>query len=65
MNELSSYPKWKYHPEKEAVVIESIQEEKELGPGWFDSPAAFGVETCPGVKPDPQFTKRKKLPGAK
>ena len=33
-----NYPRWKYHPNKPAVVVNSAKEEKDLGPGWFDSP---------------------------
>jgi hypothetical protein len=54
------YPKWKYSPEKEATIVECLEEEKELGIGWFDSPAEYGIETCPGKKPDPQIAKKKK-----
>ena len=35
------FPKWKYHKDKDAVVVNSAEEEKALGPGWADSPAAF------------------------
>lgn len=60
------YPKYKYHPEKEAQVVSSLEEEKELGLGWFDSPAEYGVETCVSKKPDPQIAKnKKKLGGVK
>ena len=46
------YPKWKYHPEKEAVIVASEQQEKELGKGWVESPADYGVETTPGEVAD-------------
>jgi len=35
------YPKWKYHWNREATVVKSLEEEKALGVGWADSPAAF------------------------
>jgi hypothetical protein len=38
---MDSYPKWKYHATKEAVVVDSEEEEKALGKGWKDTPAAF------------------------
>lgn len=60
MIENATYPKWKYHPEERAVVVVSPQDERELGDGWFDSPAHYGVETCPGVKIDKEILKNKK-----
>ena len=45
---MQEYPKYKYHREKDTVVVESSQEEKKLGKDWVDSPAEFGIETCPG-----------------
>ena len=32
------FPKWKYHPSKEAVVVENHEQEKALGADWFDHP---------------------------
>lgn len=52
------YPKWKYHPVKEARVVHSEEAEQSLGPEWFESPAEFGVETCPGLVPDPVIQKK-------
>lgn len=42
-----SHAKWKYHASNAAVVVRSEAEEKSLGPEWADSPAKFGVITCP------------------
>ena len=45
---ISAFPKWKYHPDyKQGVVVVDETEEASLGDGWSDTPAAFGVETCP------------------
>lgn len=33
------YPKWKYHAEKEAVIVAHELAEAALGKDWFDSPA--------------------------
>lgn len=44
---MSHYPKWKYHPGKEACVVAHADAEALLGPGWHESPAEFGIETCP------------------
>ena len=49
------FPKWKYHREKKAVVVNSAEEEKALGPGWADSPADF--------KPQPKEEKGRRLEG--
>lgn len=32
------YPKCKYSASSPAVLVDSPDEEKELGPGWFDHP---------------------------
>lgn len=53
------YPKWKFHPEKEAVIVQSQKEERKLGPDWADSPAEYGVETCPGEDPDPGIASKR------
>ena len=36
--EYQEFPKWKYHPDKEAVVVQNADEEKALGADWFDRP---------------------------
>jgi hypothetical protein len=35
------YPKWKYHRELAAVIVQNENEEAALGEGWEDTPAAF------------------------
>lgn len=60
MHEFRPYPKVKYHPDKGSILVESADEEKKLGMAWSNSPADFGIETCPGAKPDPEIAKRKK-----
>ena len=52
--------KWKYHPEKTAKIVTSVEELSALGEGWYDSPAEFGVETCPGIEPCPKIAANKK-----
>jgi hypothetical protein len=32
------YPKWKYHPQKEAVIVQNYIEEKALGTDWYNTP---------------------------
>lgn len=45
---VSEYPKFKYHPDVPAgVVVDDMEEEADLGEGWVNSPAEFGVESCP------------------
>jgi hypothetical protein len=51
------FPKFKYHPTKEAKIVHSEEQEKKLGKDWVDSPAHYGVETCPGADPDPEILK--------
>lgn len=36
-----SYPKWKYHKTEEPKLVESEEQEKELGGDWKESPADF------------------------
>lgn len=36
---MSSYPKWLYHPTKEATVVPDEAAYKALGQGWVESPA--------------------------
>jgi hypothetical protein len=38
VNPQQEYPKWKYHPTKEAVVVSDAQAEAALGEGWGDKP---------------------------
>lgn len=44
------YPHWKYSPVHDATVVNSAIEEEELGEGWFNSPAEYGVVSAPSVK---------------
>lgn len=34
----NTYPKYLYHADKQALIVSSIKEEKQLGFGWADSP---------------------------
>ena len=42
------FPKWKYHAEHAACVVEDADAEKDLGKDWFDTPAEAGE----GEEPD-------------
>lgn len=46
---MSNYPKWLYHPTKEAVVVADEAAHRALGPGWYESPAQFPKVTAPAV----------------
>jgi hypothetical protein len=46
-----AYPCWLYNQEQGAVVVENADQEAALQGTWYDSPAAFGVETHPSVTP--------------
>lgn len=54
------YPKFKYHKTEGAKLVHSEEKEKSLGKGWFDSPAEFGLETCPGDEPDLEILAKSK-----
>lgn len=45
MHEYHEFPKWKYHAEKEAVIVESSDAEAALGAGWADSPAELDSDS--------------------
>lgn len=47
------YPAMRYHPEKDPVIVQSEDDDLALGSAWVDSPAKYGVETCPAAKPCP------------
>lgn len=34
------YPKMKYHPDRDPVIVENYDAEQALGSDWFDSPTA-------------------------
>jgi hypothetical protein len=35
------FPKWKYHPTKDGKIVQNAEEEKALGPGWYNNPNEF------------------------
>lgn len=43
------YPKFLYHKTEGAKLVNSELEESELSGKWEDSPAKFGIETCPAA----------------
>ena len=40
-----AYPKWVYSATEAPRIVNSVEEEGELGDGWGDSPAAFDEST--------------------
>jgi hypothetical protein len=62
-----SYPKWLYHPTKEALIVPDEAAHKALGPGWYESPADFppapaqdhepNRKSAPLVEPKPKKVK--------
>lgn len=53
-------PKWLYHKDKGAVLLNSEAEEKALGSGWVDSPAGFKKAEKVGEKPSQEPEKAPK-----
>lgn len=45
----NDYPKWKYHAEKPAVIVNNEDEEKDLGRGWKDEVVKGNTEVDPSV----------------
>lgn len=41
------YPKVKYHKDKDPVTVKNAEEEKALGPGWFNHPNLTVEEPAP------------------
>lgn len=52
---MKHYPSSRYHPTKEAIVVMNEAQDEALGAEWVESPAEFGLETCPGASPDPEI----------
>lgn len=52
------YPSQRYHPEHDPVTVRSAEEDEALT-GWYESPADYGVETCPGPVPDPVIAEKR------
>lgn len=48
----NDYPKWKYHAEKPAVIVNSEEEEKDLGRGWKDEVVKGNTEVDSSVNTD-------------
>ena len=40
MDDFQEYPKWKYNPTQEPVIVQDADSEAALGDGWADSPFA-------------------------
>lgn len=54
------YPRWKYHAEKEAVIVADETAEAALGKGWFDSPADVVKREEPAAKEQKKVSKKVK-----
>lgn len=46
MDSFQEFPKWKYHPVKDPLIVGNKEAEEALGPGWHESPAAFCSHKC-------------------
>lgn len=44
------FPAWRYHKEQSSKIVQSAEEEKALGAGWYDSPA-FNEPVAPPPPP--------------
>lgn len=68
-----SYPRWRYHQEKEARIVYSAEQDAALGQGWVDSPADFKpIEApapigaaVPATESHIELTKKRARRGAK
>lgn len=60
------YPKWLYHPEKEAIVVPDKEAHEALGHGWYDTPAKFPKpESAPAPDEAPKSRRHNSHGGAK
>jgi len=41
---IKGYPSWRYHAQKEPVIVQNDKEDELLGEGWSESPATVGLE---------------------
>ena len=57
MHFVKTYPRWRYHPEKGGLIVQSDAHERSLGDGWFDSPAEFPVVVPSAPAPDTRDAK--------
>lgn len=48
-----TYPRWKYHPSAEPLLIVSAAQEEAIGPAWGESPAEFAAKTDAVVVAEP------------
>lgn len=50
------FPTWKYHRSNKPKLVNNAEEEEDLGPGWYDSPAdAINVQEAPEPESDPSL----------
>ena len=47
------FPSVRYRADGATTIVNSYAEMDALGREWAATPAAFGIETCPGVEFDP------------
>jgi len=65
------YPAWVYHKDHGSRIVQTVEAEAALGPGWVDSPAKVNdtpevtPEQTPEVKPEVIEHKRPGRPKAK
>ena len=43
------YPKMLFNPNGQIMVVQSKEEQQAAGKDWHESPAEYGVETCPAA----------------
>lgn len=69
MSDFHEFPKWKYHAEKGARLVEHKEAERSLGHGWGDSPdtsapkaQAPAADDSEGAEPVEQPAPRRLIP---
>jgi hypothetical protein len=74
MSQAESFPRWRFHPEHEARIVRSKEQNDALGEGWYDSPAQFlsaevhaepVVEAPAEVEPGPAPASKESKPRGK
>ena len=57
---MEHFPSWRYHRDKEPVLVKNHEEEKALGSGWVDSPAKFKDHSLPTEEPVQDTSSKRK-----
>ena len=59
---MADYPAYRYHPAQGTRLVNSVEEDKALGDGWFNNPTftppAKAAVAKPEPKPEPELVRK-------